>query len=1036
MRTFIFLLCGVTLASAQASSLDANAGATPVTANPASQTIVVGYQTGEQGANENVWQKIVQQTDGEGNVTCQTNNAYMELATGLNHLVNGQWVESKEEIDISADGNSALATNGQHQAYFPGDIYSGQIELVTPDGKQLYSRPVGLSYFDGTNSVLIAELTNSTGQVVGNNQVIYTNAFTDLGADIRYTYTKAGFEQDIILREQPPIPASFGLNPDTTRLQVLTEFFDPPQPTVITNTTQTPAGNLEDDNLNFGIMAMMPGKAFLLGTNSPSAGVDKQWLLLDGRQMLVEEVPVVSIADELENLPLPQTTSSQPHPPLNIVSTKHLLPEQRLATVPNRHPMQMAQVTPASRGLVLDYVTMTSQTNYTFRGDTTYYISGTVNLSGTNTFEGGAVLKYTNSGSAKLVVSTTVSGNNLWTFQTAPYRPVIFTSMNDNSVGDSISGSTGSPTNNDAALMYLDLPGDNGYPAYPIQNARFAYAGTAIYQETRVNCSPIVDCQFVQCDTAVEEAVTALFSTPVQKLYNVLMSKCGVGVLNVPYYSLIVDGENITVDQMADLLEGPVSTISGTFTNCILTGISTYLFVPGGSGTITYNDCVQPSSGSGIYQTVGAGNYYLATGSTNQNVGTTNIDSTLLADLRKKTTYPPLLLTNQTVTINNTLNAQAQRDTDAPDLGYHYDPIDYLVDNYAITNATLTVTNGVAIASYNETGIQLQNGSAIVSIGSPLYPNWFVRYTSVQEKANLLGGTNLANGVTVNAYDNGSVWPTGQYLFSKFACPAGSGYLFNLQSGSDAYSSLLIQNCELWSGAVSFGGNTNTVTTLQNNLFNRSTFSAYAGTTTPTFLLISNNLFFGTTVFFYNDDTAATNNWQAYNNAFDTCGIDNSQGMYGLTFGQVPNGYNAYLNCTNNFSSGYLAELSPTNASDIVTNGTLAYQTSWLGSFYQPTNSPLINKGSTNANLVGLYHFTVTTNEVVEGTNTVSIGYHYVATDANGIPISTPQDGIPDYLADANGNGLVDAGEISWTNYDSINGLTGGNGVLVFTPLK
>ena len=45
---------------------------------------------------------------------------------------------------------TAQAIDGQHQAYFPGDIYNGEIELVTPDGTQLHSRPMGLSYFDGT----------------------------------------------------------------------------------------------------------------------------------------------------------------------------------------------------------------------------------------------------------------------------------------------------------------------------------------------------------------------------------------------------------------------------------------------------------------------------------------------------------------------------------------------------------------------------------------------------------------------------------------------------------------------------------------------------------------------------------------------------------------------------------------------------------------------------------------------------------------------------------------------------------------------
>src|SRR5580692_10503615 len=240
MKTFIFLLFGATVASAQTPSLDASADATTVAT--ASQTIV-GYQTGVQDGNSRAWQKIIQITDDQGNVTYQTNNAYTELATGLNHLVNGKWVESKENIDISADGNSALATNGQHQAYFPGDIYSGQIELVTPDGKQLFSRPVGLSYDDGTNTVLIAALTNSTGEVLpSGNQVLYTNAFTGFAADLLYTYTKAGFEQDIILREQPPTPESLGLNADTARLQIFTEFFSPPQPTLESTTIPPQAG--------------------------------------------------------------------------------------------------------------------------------------------------------------------------------------------------------------------------------------------------------------------------------------------------------------------------------------------------------------------------------------------------------------------------------------------------------------------------------------------------------------------------------------------------------------------------------------------------------------------------------------------------------------------------------------------------------------------------------------------------------------------------------------------------------------------------
>jgi hypothetical protein len=74
------------------------------------------------------------------------------------------------------------------------------------------------------------------------------------------------------------------------------------------------------------------------------------------------------------------------------------------------------------------------------------------------------------------------------------------------------------------------------------------------------------------------------------------------------------------------------------------------------------------------------------------------------------------------------------------------------------------------------------------------------------------------------------------------------------------------------------------------------------------------------------------------------------------------------LNCS--------GRLSPTNPNDIVTNVSLAYQTGPFGDFYQPTNSPLIDKGSTTAIAAGLSSLTTQTNQTLD-TGTVDIGYHY-----------------------------------------------------------
>ena len=83
-----------------------------------------------------------------------------------------------------------------------------------------------------------------------------------------------------------------------------------------------------------------------------------------------------------------------------------------------------------------------------------------------------------------------------------------------------------------------------------------------------------------------------------------------------------------------------------------------------------------------------------------------------------------------------------------------------------ITNAALTVTNGAVIASYNRNGIQLQTGSSMVSMGSPLVPNRFVRYQSVQEQAITLGGTNArSSALSINPNHSGTNGPTGHVPF-------------------------------------------------------------------------------------------------------------------------------------------------------------------------------------------------------------------------------------------------------------------------------
>jgi hypothetical protein len=116
--------------------------------------------------------------------------------------------------------------------------------------------------------------------------------------------------------------------------------------------------------------------------------------------------------------------------------------------------------------------------------------------------------------------------------------------------------------------------------------------------------------------------------------------------------------------------------------------------------------------------------------------------------------------------------------------------------------------------------------------------------------------------------------------------------------------------------------------------------------------------------------------------------------------------------------------LSPTNQTDIRVT-TVAYEKGPLGWYYYPTNggagslTDLVNKGSTNANLLGFSYFTGATNQTVEGSSMIDIGSRYLAVNALGEPLDSDGDGLPDYLEDLDGDGVLDGGETDWSNTDS-----------------
>ena len=493
------------------------------------------YAVVERGANYQVWEKTRYHLAPDGSVVARKHH-YTEMASGLNYQnARGQWVAAQEIIEPYSSG--AIARQGQYQVIFANNLSTpGAIDQQTPDGKRLRSNILGLEYYDTASGqgILIAQTQDSQGQLISSNQVLYANAFAGVRADVRYTYKKGSFEQDVILREQPPTPESLGLDPQTTEIEVMTEFLNPPQEAKM----RTPEKNNApaDDDVSWGAMFLGHGKAFDFDApqnTRDQVRVARQYGTIQGRKILLEVVPVKSIRANVQKLPV----QAGKHSKLPMVGSREpVLPKVALAPA-KAAPMKMAGVAPAAKGYVLDYVELNSYvpTNFIFQSDNTYLINGFVSFAYYNNviFEGGAVIKYSATNTSRINISPYYATNLV--FNAGPYRPVIFTSSDDDAVGELISGSTGNPQ--PANTIYLDDWGSY----LPISFCHFRYAAIAI----QADGSDIFanDCQFLNCSDCVVNN-----NDDYIHLFNVLMSHCSSAVASIDGAPTAVYVQNLTAD--------------------------------------------------------------------------------------------------------------------------------------------------------------------------------------------------------------------------------------------------------------------------------------------------------------------------------------------------------------------------------------------------------------------------------------------------------------------------------------------------------
>jgi hypothetical protein len=996
------------------------------------------FQASERTLHSQKWESVTSQVDETGREVLVT-NAYTEIRTFLNRFDQnaGEYVPASEGIEI-VDG-FGVSRNTAYQLNVSGNqnAAEGAVDILMPDGKRMVLQCVGLAYYEPEtgNAVWIAEAKDSIGIVEGNT-VTWRDAFDDVRASIRVEARLDAVEHDVLIEEQLPDPALFGLT-GKVRLQVWHQVLKLPAASIRQEQVMRSDGIQEPDSaVDFGTMMLDRGMAFPVdaerwgmgGGNPPkdkgAVHVSKEWVNIQGFDWLIETLPLEEALPQMQELP---------EPAVAVKVDRQVLKEKMLASrkAGRSKPVSVAkaeskaekQRTVASlqtgaykptRGYLVDYITRSSGvTNHRWQGDTVYYISGPVTCSGTNTvFEAGTVLKY--------AANASVTINSALTWEATPYRPIIMTAKDDNSVGETISGSTGNPNSSFYANPALYI--SSGSAA--LHNFRIAHAQKGIfYYDTSGNSgSGITHAQFVHCDKAIQANG---YGSSFKNIFarNVLMTDCLTAFYG---YSFNASVEHLTLSKSTRLSEdyngqtyGTTSTLS--VTNSVLVNVTNLhgsrSVTIGGNRNGFFNTANQFGanlllSASNPLQTVHAGAGYLANDTEFRHAATTAITPSLKATLAKMTTYPPTLLTSN-FTTTTALAPVAPRGGSS--LGYHYDPIDYLWTSLAVTNnSTLRLTNGVAIASYGPRLVRLFGSSSVISEGKPASLNRLTTYNAVQEQP----GVWITN--TWHMVIDGSNF---RLRFTDVSLLAGGTGARHLHSGEASDNLISIRDSLLrginWPFSH-YGGNfTSPSIVLTNNILQRCTLSWNQGDEAsvplePYYFSMTwrNNLFSmcSLSLNFYSPDYGA---WEIYDNLFDTSLLNITHAIGTLTGAD----YN-----------GFIATSNPLGGTHNKTSLLRDFVSGPLGQYYYPTNTTtnslfiLVNSGSrTNAAQVGLYHYVTTTNQTKEANSRLDIGHHYVAVNAEGLPLDTDGDGAPDYSEDKNGSGDSESGETAWNNSDSDN---------------
>ncbi len=838
---------------------------------------------------------------------------------------NGQkWSPSNPSFEIA--GDAFVANQVQHQTSLASDLnQAGAVTITMPDGTTLRSTPVAIALYDAASgrSAVIATITNCAGTPIGSNSVLYPNAFAGAGvcADVLYRLKRGSFAQDVVFtgRLDPP---EWGFPDDTTRIQIITEFYGAPEPKRKTRLLQVETNqavrarmaspDLTDQMLGFGQAVLGPGSAYR-ASDQPSvtnalSPVAKEFTTVSGRSLLVESVTYNSVKQWLQSLPECPPSGRGAKLFFKKATTGYAaIPPPGLArkAAPSSRPQALGLARARSAaldGLVIDYLLEIGgdmDDPITFAGDSTWFIAGPVYCNGPVTIEGGTVFKYPTDPTAAINIYDGL------TCQTQPYRPAIFTAGDDESIGASVrdiwpdwSGTIqGNGAYGGAGLNVAWAPTTTN-----LSNLRFLYLSIAVMSYAGGEGG--TGLQISARDLQVLQCGSAFLGTYYYTVRNCLFwnNGCVFDCLPQDFAGETILCEQVTFHNCGLFIRDFTSIVC--LTNCLVVltpGLDTCYSVTTAASRLL-------SSDTGVFQSADAGSHYLPANSPYRALGTTAINPDLLASLKNKTTVPPIdLPTYMVMTGDVQFSPQIPRYTSGnPDLGYYYDAFDYAVAWVTSEGSDITVLPGTAIGFRNDfdpyngwytwIGFDLLAGSTFTCHGAAtnqvtlapicyaqegpfaytymisFVPDYWPQATGWENVANTLSylyGTSPLNmPVTLDGLQPP---PAMDFRFTRFCLPAecshfssGWDWWWFWEWSPDSAMNLTLKDCALSGGWINIGAPDDYFLMAADNFYGQASFG------------LTNSLFDRVQV-----DLEPAYNWDTY---MTTVGVDASFYAYNNLF--------------------------------------------------------------------------------------------------------------------------------------------------------